>query len=223
MSEHARVPVTVELDQVVDRPDRWETVESITRFRGHVIGARTDRVRMPDGAGGFEIVERDVVAHPGSVAVLAIDDEDRVLLQRQYRHPAGHQLWEIPAGLRDVAGEPLADTAARELAEEASYRAARWSVLVDAFTSPGMSNERTRIFLARELTPVPDEENHFERVHEEADMPIAWIPLDEAVARVLDGELHSPLAVMGILAAHAARGTSGRGEERLRPTTALEG
>ncbi|QXJ26959.1 NUDIX hydrolase [Actinomadura graeca] len=174
---------------------------------------------MPRGD-GVEVVGRDVIVHPGSVGILALDDRDRVLLLRQYRHPVGHLLWEAPAGLRDVAGEPLHKLAERELLEEAGYRADRWDTLVDVFPSSGMSDERVRIFLARDLTEVPAEEIDFERVHEEADMPVVWVPLEEAVRKVLTGEVHNMVAAAGILAAHAARAG---GYRDLRPVDAPEG
>jgi 8-oxo-dGDP phosphatase len=194
------------MNEVKDVPEVWRTDGSVVRFTGHVVTVRTDRVAMPDGD-KTQFVERDVVDHPGSVGVLALDAQDRVLLIFQYRHPAGHRLWEIPAGLRDVAGEPLWRTAQRELAEEAGQQATEWATLVDVFTSPGMTNERSRVFLARGLSPVDID---FERVHEEADMPVEWVPLDEAVRHVLSGDLHNSLAATGILAAHAARATGFR-------------
>lgn len=186
---------------IKDSRERWEVVGSRELFRGRVIGVRVDRVTMPNGS-GTEVAEREVVSHPGAVGVLALDDADRVLLIRQYRHPVGYLLWEAPAGLRDVAGEPLHETARRELQEEAGYRADTWHVLVDDFTSPGMSDERMRIFLARDLTEAPSD---FTAIHEEADMPVVWVPLDEAVGKVLAGDIHNPTAAMGILAAYAAR------------------
>jgi ADP-ribose pyrophosphatase len=206
------------VSEVRDAPERWEVVGSTTGFTGRVVGVRVDQVLMPNGADS-EVAEREVVAHPGAVGVLALDADDRVLLIRQYRHPVGHLLWEAPAGLRDVVGEPLHATAQRELREEAGYRAERWHVLVDSFTSPGMSDERMRIFLARDLTEASAPDG-FRRIHEEADMPIAWVPLDEAVAKVLSGDIHNPTAAMGILAAHAARARGFRG---LRPPDAPEG
>src|ERR1700734_992705 len=102
---------------------------------------------MPDG----ELAVRDVVEHMGAVAVVAVDDRDRVLMIRQYRHPAGAMLWEVPAGLRDVSGEPLVETARRELLEEAGCQAGRWHLLTDYYSSPGISTERIRIFLATDL------------------------------------------------------------------------
>ncbi|MEV4256331.1 NUDIX hydrolase [Spirillospora sp. NPDC049652] len=205
-------------DDVRDVPERWPTEDAEEVFAGHVFRVRRDRVRMPNGDGS-ELVGRDVVEHPGSVGVLALDDRDRVLLLRQYRHPVGRYLWEAPAGLRDKAGEPLHELAARELLEESGYRAGRWDVLVDLFPSSGMSDERSRLFLARDLVRVPDEEIDFERVHEEADMPVVWVPLDEAVRKALAGELHNMLAVTGVLAAHAARANGYAG---LRPVEAPE-
>ncbi|WP_433478564.1 NUDIX domain-containing protein [Spirillospora sp. CA-142024] len=203
---------------VRDRPDRWNVVESSTAFQGRVFGVRRDRVEMPRGD-GTEAVGRDVIEHIGSVGVLALDDRDRVLLLRQYRHPVSRLLWEAPAGLRDVDGEPLHKLAERELLEESGYRAERWDTLLDVFPSPGMTDERVRIFLARGLTEVPADQIGFERVHEEADMPVVWVPLDEAVRKVFAGELHNMIACMGILAVHAAR-ASGFGD--LRPVDAPE-
>ncbi|MFI0371719.1 NUDIX domain-containing protein [Actinomadura sp. 1N219] len=205
-------------DDVRDRPERWTVVERTEVFRGRAFGVRQDRVEMPRGD-GTEVVTRDVVAHLGSVGVLALDDDDRVLLLRQYRHPVSRQLWEAPAGLRDVDGEPLRKLAERELLEEAGYRADRWDTLLDVFTSPGMTDERVRIFLARGLAEVPAAEIDFERVHEEADMPVVWVPLDEAVRKVLAGEVRNAIACMGVLAAHAARASGFAG---LRPADAPE-
>jgi ADP-ribose pyrophosphatase len=124
---------------------------------------------------------------------------------RQYRHPVGRLLWEIPAGLRDVAGEPLRATAERELLEEAGYRAAQWWVLTDSYSSPGISTERIRIFLARGVALVPESERSYVPEHEEAHLEVSWVPLDEAVTRILAGDLHNGVTALGILAAYAAR------------------
>jgi ADP-ribose pyrophosphatase len=158
-------------------------------------------------------VLREYVAHPGAVAVIALDDEDRVLLLSQYRHPVRSELWEPPAGLRDVPDEQLVVAAARELAEEADLVAGSWWRLVDFFTTPGGSDERIRVFLARDLRSVPDADR-FTRTDEEATMVPVWVPLDEAVDAALSGRLHSPTAVTGVLAAAAARS---RGWSTLEP------
>ncbi|MFG3439338.1 NUDIX domain-containing protein [Nonomuraea sp. NPDC047897] len=201
--------------RIEDVPESWEVVASQQRFKGHVFEVVTDTVRMP----GDEAADRDYVVHPGAVAVVALDDRDRVLLIRQYRHPARRLLWELPAGLRDVAGESLVDGAARELAEEAGYRAATWHTLTDLLTSPGMTNERIRVFLARDLTPIPDAERDFVHRHEEIGMPVEWVPLADAVRWALAGMIHNSPAVAGILAAYAA---SAEGYATLRPADAPE-
>ena len=182
-------------------PEPWPVTESAELARGAMVRLREDMVRMPDG----DVVARDVLEHPGAVAVLALDDDDQVLMIRQYRHPVARLLWEIPAGLRDVAGEPLHATAERELLEEAGYRAAEWQVLTDSYSSPGISTERIRIFLARGLTLVPEPERSYVPEHEEAHLEVAWLPLDEAVARIFAGHLHNGVTALGILAAYAAR------------------
>ena len=176
-------------------------VGSPRRVHGVFATVRTDQVRMPDG----EVAERDVVEHPGAVAVVALDEAGQVLLIRQYRHPAGQLLWEIPAGLCDVDGEPPTATAERELLEEAGYRARDWHVLVDFFSSPGITSERLLVFLARGLTWVPERERggHVPR-HEEAHLLVRWVPLDEVVRRFLAGDLHNGVTAVGILSAYAA-------------------
>lgn len=179
-----------------------------------VISVRQDRLRSP--ADGAEFV-RDVVIHPGAVGVVALDDDERVLLVSQYRHPVGHRLLEVPAGLLDVPGEPYRLAAARELYEEGHVRADEWRVLVDLFTSPGMTTESTRVFLARGLTAVADVDRHV-GVHEEADMPVSWARLVDVVDAVLAGRLHNPILVSGVLAAWSAR--SRGGYDALRPADA---
>jgi len=169
----------------------------------------SDEVRLPGGS----VVTRDVVVHPGAVGVAAIDDRDRILLIRQFRHPVAGYLLELPAGLRDVPGELPLETARRELAEEAGITATQWHVLVDFFNSPGGSTEAFRCFLARDLEVLPGGRPHTGEA-EEADLPQAWVDLDVAVQAVLDGHLHNPTTVAGVLAAAAARD---RGWASLRP------
>jgi 8-oxo-dGDP phosphatase len=200
---------------ITDEPAHWPVVSTAELVRGRLVTVRTDKVRMPDG----DLAERDVVIHPGAVAVLALDDVQQVLLIRQYRHPVGRLLWEIPAGLRDVAGEPSWATARRELLEEAGYRARDWRILADYYTSPGFSTERLRVFLARDLEFVPENERDFVPEDEETQLVPAWLPLDEAVRKVFAGELHNGVAALAILAGYAARA---EGYERLRPADAPE-
>lgn len=220
MGCRGRSPVP-EADKIRDTYELWEVVSSEERYSGAIFDVRTDHVRMPGGGpdAGWVVAGRDIVRHPGAVAVLALDDAGRVLMIRQYRHPVAHRLWEIPAGLRDVDGEPLYATAARELAEESGYRAREWRVLCDLFSSPGMTDERMRIFLATGLEEIPEAEQDFVREHEEADLEFAWLPLDDAVRKVFGAEIHNQQAAMGILAAYAARAD---GFDRLRPADAPE-
>jgi len=194
---------------IADTVEEWPVVSSAERYRGKIINVRSDTIRSPDG----NTAEREVVEHTGAVGVLALDESRRVLMIRQYRHPVGRLLWELPAGLRDVAGEPVLQTARRELLEETGYRAARWNVLVDYFSSPGIITERLRVFLARGLELVPEAERDFVPQNEEAHLLVDWVPLEEAVSLVLAGELHNSVAVVGILAAHTA-GADGFGSLR---------
>lgn len=178
-------------------------------FDGMVWDVRRDEVDLGDG----QSVTREVIAHTGAVGVIVLDDEDRVLLLRQYRHPVRSYLWEPPAGLLDVSGEDAWDAVRRELAEEAHLRAEQWWLLADFYLSPGASEESFRCYLARGVSAVPHDERH-EGEAEERDMPTAWVPLDEARDLVLAGRLHNPAAVVGVLAACAARDT---GWTSLRP------
>ncbi|MBO0775840.1 MAG: NUDIX hydrolase [Actinobacteria bacterium] len=184
-----------------DVVQRWPVTGAAERGNGVFVRLRTDQVTMPGG----EVAGRDVVEHPGAVAVVALDDADQVLMIRQYRHPAGRLLWEIPAGLRDADGESPRATAERELLEETGYRARDWHALTDVFTSPGILAERVRVYLARGLSLAPVTERGYTPVHEEAYLLTRWVPLAAAVSGFLAGDLHNGLTAVGILAAYAVR------------------
>ncbi|GAA0505921.1 ADP-ribose pyrophosphatase [Paractinoplanes deccanensis] len=188
-----------------------QTVSSTSRYRGPIFEVFSDEVTMSGGG----TAKRDVVRNKGAVGVVALDEVDRVVLIKQYRHAVGRRLWELPAGLRDVDGEDLAATAARELAEEADVNAGRWDLLIDMFNSPGFSDETIRIFLARDLTEVPDAER-YSRTDEEADLEVTRVDLDEAIAMIFRGEITNAAAVGGLLAAARARD---EGWATLRPVT----
>ncbi|MEU2659205.1 NUDIX hydrolase [Streptomyces sp. NPDC007325] len=198
--------------QVQDTPEEWRVVATTTPFTGNKTSVRTDDVVMPDGT----VVRRDYQVHPGSVAVLAVDEQDRVLVLRQYRHPVRQKLWEIPAGLLDVPGENPLHAAQRELYEEAHAKAGEWRVLADVYTTPGGCDEAVRIFLARDLAEAEGE--RYAVSEEEADMEVARVPLDELVRGVLAGELHNNCLVVGVLSLVAAR--AGGGVDALRPADA---
>ena len=180
-------------------PDAHEyaVVGSERVFSGRVIAVRTDEVAMP----GSTTSQRDVVEHPGAVGVVALDDQDRVLLVTQYRHPVTRRLDELPAGLLDHDGEDPLAAAQRELAEEAGLAARDWAVLVDALTSPGMTDEAVRIYLARGLSEVERDVQE----HEELEMTSRLAPLDEVVGWALSGRLENAMALLGVLAADRAR------------------
>ncbi|MFC9594931.1 NUDIX domain-containing protein [Streptomyces sp. NPDC056944] len=198
------------MQQVQDTPEEWRVAATATPFTGKKTSVRTDDVVMPDGS----VVRRDYQVHPGSVAVLALDEEDRVVVLRQYRHPVRQKLWEIPAGLLDVPGENPLHAAQRELYEEAHVKAEDWRVLTDVYTTPGGCDEAVRIFLARDLSEAEGE--RYEVSEEEADMELARVPLADLVRGVLAGELHNNCLVVGVLSLAAARA---EGLQSLRPAT----
>jgi 8-oxo-dGDP phosphatase len=187
----------------------FTTLASADVYVGRILALRADEVGMPGGGHA----RREVVEHYGAVAIAAIDEQDRVVLVHQYRYPIGRRLWELPAGLLDVAGEPPVRTAQRELAEEAGLAAEDWSVLVDVATSPGFTDEVVRVFLATGLSEVtrPDAVGD-----EEADLIIERFPLVEAIRMAFAGEIVNGPAVAGLLAAQAARG----GVAQTRPADA---
>lgn len=172
--------------------------------REEIFAGRVWDVVAEDADLGHSVVRREFVDHPGAVAVIALDPQDRVLLLKQYRHPVRGYLWEPPAGLLDVEGEDPVEAARRELAEEADLIADTWEHLVTFRSTPGGSSEEIIVYLASDLREVPLADRH-ERTEEEADLEPVWLPFEDAVAGVLAGRLHSPSSVVGILAVHARR------------------
>jgi ADP-ribose pyrophosphatase len=191
-----------------DEPLDAEILDSDLVYEGRVWDVRSDTLRY----GGDEIV-RQYVDHPGASAIVAVDDDERVLLIQQYRHPIRHRDWEIPAGLLDIAGESPLQTAQRELIEEADLEADDWRPLLSVFTTPGGNDEVVHVFLARGLRPVG---SAHAREAEEADIRVEWIPLQDAVTGVLAGRLRNGILAVGVLAAaeairrDPATGASGR-------------
>ncbi|GAA4487037.1 NUDIX hydrolase [Microbacterium panaciterrae] len=181
------------MGELRDEPFTHEVLSSAEVYRGAVWGVREDRIRYGDG----EIV-RQYLDHTGAVAVVAIDEQGRVLLIQQYRHPVRARDWELPAGLLDVAGEDPLDAARRELAEEADLVAAAWEPLVSTYTTPGSNSELIHVFLATRLSATAET---FAREDEEADISLAWVPLAEAADGVLAGHLRNGILAVGVLAA----------------------
>jgi ADP-ribose pyrophosphatase len=188
----------------------------VRRSEHLLTGMVWDVVRDSVDLGEAGVVRREFIQHPGAVGILALDEQDRVAVVDQYRHPVGMVLWEIPAGLLDIAGEPPVTCAQRELAEEADLVAQEWHVLADFMNSPGGTSEAFRCFLARGLSDVPEADRHA-RHGEELAMQVHWVALDELRDDILAGRLHSPSLVVGVLAACAARE---QGWRTLRPADA---
>ncbi len=180
-----------------DQPFRPEIVSSETAFEGKIWNVRRDVFRY-----NGEEITREYVDHTGAVGILALDEDGKVLLIRQYRHPVRHRDWEIPAGLLDQHGEDPLTAAQRELGEEADLEADEWNVLTDVFTSPGGNDESIRIYLARGIRSTG---SAFAREAEEADIEVRWVPLDEAVDAVLQRRVHNAPLIIALLAARTAR------------------
>jgi ADP-ribose pyrophosphatase len=197
-------------DELIDAPHSWPVESSTMLASGAVSSFVEERVLTPDR----QPLDRQFTLHPGAVGIIALDDQERVALVRQYRHPVRHRLIEPPAGLLDVDGEGYLIGAQRELAEEVGLAATDWRVLAEEFTSPGGLSESMRMFLARGLSAAatPDD---FVKHGEEAHMDIVWASLDDLVSGVLAGRLHSPTLVVGVLAAWAAKTRDGF--DALRP------
>jgi len=186
--------------RLADDPADVEIVSSERAFEGAVWNVRRDEFRF-----NGDVIRREYVDHTGAVAILAMDDDGRVLLIKQYRHPVRTRDWEIPAGLLDIDAEDPLAAAKRELAEEADLLAEQWNVLAEFYTSPGGSDEAIRVYLARGLSAAP---HAFAREAEEADMELRWVELDDLVDAVLARTVQNPSLVIAALAAQAARGRS---------------
>jgi len=177
-------------------PHEFAVSDSETVYVGRVLAVRLDHVVMPGG----RVAQREIVEHPGAVAIVPLHDDASVVMIDQYRHAVGRRLRELPAGLLDTPGEDPVATARRELVEEVGCTAQDWSVLVDVVSSPGFSDEAVRVFLARGLTEIGRPAGGDD---EEADLSVVRVPLADAVRQVLAGEMVNASTVAGLLAAQA--------------------
>jgi 8-oxo-dGDP phosphatase len=193
----------------VSLPHEFAVSGSDTLHVGQVLALRLDQVVMPGG----RAAAREIVEHPGAVAILPLHDDASVVMIDQYRHAVGRRMRELPAGLLDTPGEDPVTTARRELSEEVGYTARDWSVLIDVVSSPGFSDEAVRVFLARGLVEVG---RPADADDEEADLSVVRLPLADAVCQVLAGKIVNASTVAGLLAAQAVLA----GTARPRPLNA---
>ena len=184
-------------DQLADVLVHHQIRSSKTDLTGLVWDVRTDEVEY-----GASILIRQYLSHRGAVAVVALDEDDRVLLIRQYRHPIRAREWELPAGILDIANEDPVAASRWELLEETGFAADHWEVLLDFFPTPGGSNEAIRVFLARGLAKAPSD---YSPTEEEENIELRWASLDDVVDAVLARRTQNGTLAVAVLAAFAAR------------------
>ena len=166
-------------------------LESQLVYTGKITSIRRDELTRGDG----KTFVRETAVASDAVGIVAMDDKGRILLIRQYRHPMGRPVWEIPAGRMDVEGEKPEETALRELREEADTEASSVELLTLFLNSAGWTTEKTYVYLAKDLMDVPE----FQRENEEADIEKKWLSLNEAAELVKSGEIDDAKTVIGIL------------------------
>ena len=163
--------------------------------QGHVWHVAVAEFEAPDGS----TFRRDIVRSPGAVGVVPVvfdvEGNPSVVVVRQYRPPYDRAIIEIPAGMRDVAGEDTADVARRELAEEAGLAAGRVELLTEIYPSPGMTDSVTSLYVATDCTPVP----HDRHGPEEENMELLHLPLGDALEMVVRGDIKDAKSVVGLL------------------------
>ncbi|MGN6362124.1 MAG: NUDIX domain-containing protein [Thermomicrobiales bacterium] len=163
-------------------------------YAGKVLTLRVDRVTLPSG----RATTREVVEHPGAVAIVPLLPDGRAVLVRQYRHATGETLLEIPAGTRDVPGETPEATAARELGEETGYRATHLTQVLDFYTAPGFCTERMLVYLATGLS------RGDQQLMDDEAIAVELVALDDVPALLARGELRDAKTIAGLLAARAS-------------------
>jgi 8-oxo-dGTP pyrophosphatase MutT (NUDIX family) len=200
MTPHPHLPGQLAGSTLSDAETSWPVSSSEMKYESPYVSLGIDTIVDPDGAEHA----RAVVSPNDAVGILALDEDDRLLLVEQYRHPVRRRLLEIPAGTLDVPGESALDASIRELAEEADLIAGHWEPQLKLVATPGYSTETWQVFTATDLSPVPEAERT-KREAEEAHMIQWWMPFDEAVGAVLAGRFSDSLTVAAILAAQVLR------------------
>ena len=175
------------------KPADFRHLGDAPKFEGHHISVVEASFAAPDGS----VFRRDVVRHPGAVAVVPVTDRATVLLVRQYRGAVDRHLLEIPAGTCDVSGERPEETARRELQEEAGARAGRIQLVAEIFNTPGFCDERSLIYLATDLQPCDSSRKGEEEEH----MEVVEVPLADIDEMVGDGRLVDGQTILGLLVA----------------------
>lgn len=196
-----------------DEPEEWAVANRQTLGRGLISDFMRDELPTKEGP----MAIRDYLTHPGAVAVIAMDDDDHIVVLKQYRHPLRLRMVEPPAGLLDNMDEDPLTAAKRELAEEAQLAAEQWLTLVDVSTSPGCLQETIRIYLARDLSVVPPPSG-FVAAGEEAELEVGLAKFEDLVSGILEGHIQSPTMCLGVLALDAILHRGGIG--RLRGSAA---
>jgi ADP-ribose pyrophosphatase len=174
-----------------------ETISTRRVYDGRVVSLRVDRVRLPDG----RVTDREIVEHGGAVGIVALDDEQNVVLVRQFRSALGMHLLEIPAGTLG-GGEDVRACAFRELREETGYSARQMEPVYAFYSSPGFSNERIWLFLATDLSPGSQDVESDELIE------VVKVPLERALQMVAAGEICDGKSILGLIAAGARVGSS---------------
>ncbi|MFL6108741.1 MAG: NUDIX domain-containing protein [Marmoricola sp.] len=188
-------------DELADAPQSWPLVGSRYVYEtGWVVKFREDTLTVP-GEPDHEFT-RLVVEDPGAVVVLAVDEQDRVVVLRQYRHAVQRRMIQLPAGKLDVPGEDPLVAARRELREEAGLAADEWTHLLTTFASPGITSETHALYLAEGLHEVPRD---FEAHHEEAEMTMERVAFAELLEAVLTGRAADAPLATAVLATEALR------------------
>jgi 8-oxo-dGTP pyrophosphatase MutT (NUDIX family) len=175
---------------------KFRKLDERTVFQSHLLHVAVGTFEAPNG----ERFERDLVHHPGAVVMVPVDERtNEVVFVRQYRAPLDMELLEVPAGKRDVKGEPPEVTAARELVEETGLEAGRLQLIGHFFNSPGFSDEESWCFLATDLHSVPDARHGIEEEH----MTVERYPLSEADDLVRSGQVTDAKTIIGLFLARA--------------------
>lgn len=180
---------------MADDSPPYQVLSSETVYKGYVVAVRVDNISMPDDAQAV----REVVVVDDAVAIVALDNQHRVCLLRQYRHPFGKYLLELPAGKMDIDGESPLETARRELKEEAGLCSDKWCDLTCFLNSVGWTTEETHVLLAEDV--FKDTGTKFAATGEEADLQVSMVPMSDALRMIDTQDITDAKTIVGLLLA----------------------